>query len=238
MLITKRVLGHQAFNFHWRYHLTKLTHLSFADDLMLFCGGSVDYAMTLNKALLDFSSASGLHPNASKSCVFVTGFDERYKQAILNIFGFPIGSLPIKYLGVPLITTKLSYGDYLPMIERITSRIQSWTSKFLSYAGCLQLIQSVLFHIQGFRTGLFLLPKRVLLRVEQIIRAFLWKGSEMRRGGAKVAWDDLVFPKSEGGLGIKKLEDQNMANLAKHLWNICQHNPTSNWVLWARTNLL
>ena len=53
-----------------------------------------------------------------------------------------------------------------------------------------------------------------------------------------MAWEDLTIPKSEGGLGIKKLEDWKKAGLAKHLWKICLHNPTSNWATWARANLL
>ena len=238
MLINKRVGEHQTFAFHWRCNLTRTTHLSFADDLMLFCGDSVESASTLKKALTDFSLASGLHPNESKSCIFIAGSDERYKQAVLNIFRFPLGSLPIKYLGIPLITTRLMYGDCLPMIESITMRIKSWTTKILSYAGRVQLIQSVMFGVQEFWASILYLPKRVLQKVEQIIRAFLWKGPEMSNGGAKVEWEELTKPKSKGGLGIKKLEDWNTASLAKHLWNICKHNPTSNWAAWARANLL
>ena len=124
------------------------------------------------------------------------------------------------------------------MIERLTSRIKSWTTRFLSFAGRLQLIQSVLFGIQGFWTSILYLPKRVLLKVEQLIRAFLWKGPELSKGGAKVAWEELTNPKNEGGIGLKKLEDWNKACLAKYLWTICLHNPTSNWATWARANLL
>ena len=154
MLISKRVREQQSFAFHWRCNLTRMTHLSFADDLMLFCGDSEESASILKKALTDFSSASGLHLNASKSCVFIASPDERYKQVVLRIFGFPLGSLPIRYLGIPLITTRLTYGDCLPMIECITMQVKSWTTKFLSYAGRLQLIQSVLFRVQGFWTSL------------------------------------------------------------------------------------
>ena len=42
----------------------------------------------------------------------------------------------------------------------------------------------------------------------------------MRRGKAKVAWDDLCLPKHEGGLGIRHLEKFNVALMTKHIWNI------------------
>ena len=48
----------------------------------------------------------------------------------------------------------------------------------------------------------------------------------------------MTTPKTEGGLGLNKLEDWNKASLAKHLWKICLHNPTSNWAICARANLL
>ena len=40
--------------------------------------------------------------------------------------------------------------DIILSIDKITARIASWTSKVLSFAGRLQLIQSVLFSIQAF----------------------------------------------------------------------------------------
>ena len=39
----------------------------------------------------------------------------------------------LKYLGVPLITTMCKAEDCRPLVDRITRKIQSWTSRFLSY---------------------------------------------------------------------------------------------------------
>ena len=62
------------------------------------------------------------------------------------------------------------------------------------------------------------------------MRSFLWKGPELGKGGAKVAWVDLACPLEEGGLGIKRIEEWNLASMDLHIWRICQHNPTSSWV--------
>ena len=64
------------------------------------------------------------------------------------------------------------------------------------------------------------------------------EGSKSRKGGVKVAWEDLSLPLDEGGLGIKKLHDWNIAAMGKHLWKLIQPAPTSSWALWARANLL
>ena len=57
-------------------------------------------------------------------------------------------------------------------------------------------------------------------------------------GGSKVAWEDLTLPLDEGGLGMKKLVEWNMASMGTHLWKLCQPLPSSNWAAWARANLL
>ena len=60
----------------------------------------------------------------------------------------------------------------------------------------------------------------------------------METGGAKVAWEDLTCPLKEGGLGIKKLTDWNVALMSKHLWSLSQPLLFSNKAAWARVNLL
>ena len=157
---------------------------------------------------------------------------------MLDLFRIPCGSLPVKYLGVPLITTRLSYSACKPLVDSITARISSWTAKFLTFAGRLQLIKSVLCSIQSFWNSLFVLPKKVMNQVEQILRRFLWKGSSLAKGGAKVAWEDLTFPLDEGGLGIKRLHTWNIASIGKHLWSLCLPSSSSSWAQWARANLL
>jgi hypothetical protein len=38
------------------------------------------------------------------------------------------GHLPVRYLGVPLISTRLYVADYGSLMNRITRRIDSWLS--------------------------------------------------------------------------------------------------------------
>lgn len=46
--------------------------------------------------------------------------------------GFALGELPIRYLGVPIVTRSLAAKDCKILIEKITARVKHWTSKFLS----------------------------------------------------------------------------------------------------------
>lgn len=48
--------------------------------------------------------------------------------------------------------------------------------------------------------------------------AFLWKGKDGPVTGAKVNWDQVCRPKEEGGLGIKRLIEWNVACLVRLVW--------------------
>ena len=111
----------------------------------------------------------------------------------------------MKYLGVPLISSRLKVVDCKGLVDRITAKVRHWTCRTLSFAGRVQLINSVLFSIQVYWASLFLLPGQVVKNVEQIMRSFLWSGSDMSTTRAKVAWDQVCLPRKEGGLGIKRI---------------------------------
>ena len=141
MVLAKKTSEDPRFSFHWRCHNTKTSHLCFADNLILFCGGSIQATSILHEALSIFSVHSGLQPNRSKSSIFVAGDNEGLLNAIGDLFGFTKGDLSFKYLGVPLITTRLTSDDCKIFVDRMVARIHNWTSRALSYAGRLQLIQ-------------------------------------------------------------------------------------------------
>ena len=58
MIIRKNIEEQQQlgspFMYHWRCQKTGLTHLCFADDLLLFCGGSLDSVGLLHRSLTVF----------------------------------------------------------------------------------------------------------------------------------------------------------------------------------------
>ncbi|GKF34194.1 hypothetical protein Tco_0107394 [Tanacetum coccineum] len=64
------------------------------------------------------------------------------------------------------------------------------------------------------------------------MKGFLWSHKDLKRGSAKVAWKDIYAPKSQGGLGIKRLGPWNETLLCKHLWNLITKKE-SLWVKWV-----
>lgn len=160
--ILKMMSGPPDFKLHPMSKGLKLTHLIFAEDLMIFCNGDVSSIQRVMEALRHFNSATGLVANEEKSNIFLAGIAESVQAEILDITGFSEGSLPIRYLGLPLSSKKWGKMDCLQLVEKITHRITAAYSRNISYAGRLQIIKAVLFSIYNFWGAVFILPKSVL----------------------------------------------------------------------------
>ena len=152
---------HGVFMYHPKCKKISLTHLCFADDLLIFSKGNLSSILGIQNVLNVFYAMSGLQLNCAKSELFSSGVGKGNLDEIQHVTGFKTGSLPVRYLGVPLVTRRLTDKDCRPLVERITSRINHWSAKLLSFAGRLQLVQTVLYTIQNYWCRQFLLPKSV-----------------------------------------------------------------------------
>lgn len=96
----------------------------------------------------------------------------------MQCLGYSESRFPIKYLGIPLVSTRLLFKRCQPLIDKILCRLTSWTSKLLSYAGRVQLIRSVLFALQVFWSQCFIIPKSMIVHIESFCGQFLWSGQK------------------------------------------------------------
>jgi hypothetical protein len=93
----------------------------------------------------------------------------------------------------------------------------------------------VLYTIQIYWSNIFILPKKVIRLIEQKFNRFLWNGSDACAAKAKVSWDALYVPKTEGDLGLRKLEDWIRTSILKHIWNLFT-KAGSLRVAWVKMN--
>jgi hypothetical protein len=114
----------------------------------------------------------------------------------------------------------------------LKSVIQCWMGKYLSYAGRLELIKSVLHGMVQFWISIFPIPAIVINKITSLCRNFLWTGDMRRSKSALVAWKQVCLPKDEGGLGIHDIKARNDSFFAKHLWNI-HLKADSLWIRWV-----
>ena len=148
---TLMVIGsHKDFKFHPICKKLKLNHLSFVDDLMLFCNGDLFSAQLLCKGLESFAETLGLCANLAKSAVYLVGLPTDIKAKIAQEIRLPFGFLSFWYLGIPLTSKSISATDYDVLVKKMSARIRSWYAKNLSYAARVQLITSVLMNISSY----------------------------------------------------------------------------------------
>jgi hypothetical protein len=190
LLLEENTYGNPSFGFHPKCANLKLNHLCFADDLLIFSATTLNSVRFIKDVMVEFESLSGLRANPAKSNIFCVGITDAEKGKLMNFLQIREGHLPIRYLGVPLISKKLSAADYEVLVSRISDRIDSWLSKHLTFAGRLQLISSVLCSLQVFWTWVFVLPQKIIHLLEQKLNRFLWCGLDVK-AKAKVSWEKI-----------------------------------------------
>ncbi|GJT04320.1 hypothetical protein Tco_0838782 [Tanacetum coccineum] len=128
-------------------------------------------------------------PQEVRNAIFSMGNDK-----LPSPDGYRLRMLPVKYLGVPLGSSRLIYRNYKELVEKVKNKINDCNNKFLSFAGKVKLVHSVL--------------------------ASMNCHGDMRKGRAKVVWEAVCLPKHEGGLGIRRLNIFNKALITRHIWSI------------------
>ncbi|KAG7586730.1 Reverse transcriptase zinc-binding domain [Arabidopsis thaliana x Arabidopsis arenosa] len=83
----------------------------------------------------------------------------------------------------------------------------------------------------------FRLPRECIREIDKVCSAFLWSGAEMSSKKAKIAWGNVCKPKTEGGLGLRNLQEANNVCCLKLVWRIIS-NRSSLWVQWVDMYLL
>nr|XP_043619767.1 uncharacterized protein LOC122591571 [Erigeron canadensis] len=162
------------------------------------------------ESLDDFENASDLAPSVPKSTAYFCNVLNHVKLSILSVLPFEESSLPVKYLGVPLVSTRLVYRDCNELVEKVRNRVPDWKNKSLSFAGRLQLLQSVLGSMNVYWSTMFMLPSRVINEVEQIMRSFLWqKGFLLSASVSDLIHDNMWSWPTEWGNILPPIEDNS-----------------------------
>ncbi|KAL0373166.1 UNVERIFIED_CONTAM: Retrovirus-related Pol polyprotein from type-2 retrotransposable element R2DM [Sesamum calycinum] len=209
-LLRYRVHNAPYYQFHWKCKEQRILSLCFADDVLLFYRADIPSIQVIKNTLWQFAELSGLKVNPNKSQIILSWAAQQEKQQILDTLGFQEGCLPVKYLGVPLISSRLTIADCKPLINKLESRIAGWSHLNLTFPGRAQLIKSVLSTLHSYWASVFILHKGIIKILEAKMRKFLWQGST-GRGYAKVAWTQICRPKEEGGLGFRSILVMNQA---------------------------
>ncbi|KAL2248256.1 UNVERIFIED_CONTAM: hypothetical protein Sindi_2677900 [Sesamum indicum] len=145
----------ELFSFHWKCDTARVFQLGFADDVLLFCHADMDSIRVFKTGLNRFAEWSGLRLNEDKSHLIISRSAQGLLEEMMTVLGFQEGVLPMKYLGLPLLSSRLTISDCRPLLLKIDKRIAGWEGISLSYADATGLR----FGLNGFtRDGYEKLP--------------------------------------------------------------------------------
>ncbi|KAJ9186725.1 hypothetical protein P3X46_002268 [Hevea brasiliensis] len=139
-----------------------------------------------------------------------------------------------RYLGVPLLHSRVTKATYQYIVDKVRKKLNSWNVKKLSLAGRVTLARSVLAAIPIYSMQTACIPQAVCHEVDKLCHQFIWGASAAKKKIALVSWERVQLPKEMGGLGFHNLSMLNNAFLLKLAWEIST-NPHALWVQVVRS---
>ncbi|XP_042964506.1 uncharacterized protein LOC122298703 [Carya illinoinensis] len=200
---------------------TLVTHLLYADDVLIFTNGGRMSMRRLMATLHRYEKISGQLISPSKSTIFFPShMSLARKNDLKGISGFEEGSWPCVYLGVPLYLGRLKISLFDGILARIQKKLAGWKSKMLSFGGKILLLRHVLNSMPIHILSVVKVPKAVFGMINKIFSDFLWGSSLGNKKRKWVAWHQMCKPVEEGGIGIRDLVEVQQSLFMKFGWKL------------------
>ena len=145
-------------------------------------------------------------------------------------FGCKVGKLHTTYLGLHLGVPHKSSRVRDVIEKRFKRKLAAWKKQYLFKGGRLILIKYTFSNLPIYFMSLFVILKKMIIKLERIQREFLWGDMEERRKIHLVSWLVICKDKKHGRLGLRHLEGFNQALLGKWLWRF----PLENESFWRK----
>lgn len=84
-------------------------------------------------------------------------------------------SIPFKYWGIPIKSSRLNKNVCQLLLHMICANIIGWALKRLTYAGKVELINSVLMSMHTYWGQMFIIPQYITNKVNETCQNFLWR---------------------------------------------------------------
>jgi hypothetical protein len=146
--------------------------LQYVDDTILCMEDDEEKARNIKLLLYMYEQMDGLKINFEKSKILLVGGDNELAVKYVDLFNCQVGMFPIRYLGVPIATSRLHVVDWARMEEKADKKLDIWQGNTLSMVGRTALINSSLINTTIYHMSMFLLPKTVVNRMDKCRRKF------------------------------------------------------------------
>ncbi|XP_060188663.1 uncharacterized protein LOC132617631 [Lycium barbarum] len=111
----------------------KLIHLGFADDLLLFCKGEPQTIQLLFDKFQNFSEASRLVANLSKSSMYCGGLSSEKEQELIDLLGFSKGRAQL--IKSVLFSIQVFWAQVFILPKKVIKTIEATCRTFLWTGG-------------------------------------------------------------------------------------------------------
>lgn len=140
-----------------------ISHLLFADDSLLFFWASADHAQVIKRILSTYQVATGqLLGPAKCSLMMGNACDQHEENIVKHILQIQSAAFDEKYLGLPVPDGCMKAGNFQTIREKFLKRLSDWAEKYLSLAGKVVLIKTVLQGPSSICYGSFQVSSRPL----------------------------------------------------------------------------
>ncbi|KAE8723356.1 MORC family CW-type zinc finger protein 3 isoform 2 [Hibiscus syriacus] len=217
-----------------------LTHLQFADDLILFYRDSPTHILNIRRVLRVFSLMSGLHLNLSKSSLYVINMEDDILKEWAYEAGYGVGSFPTVYLGLPLGAKKNSEFLWDPVIQKFNNRLAGWKASSLSMAKRLVLVKSVLSSLLIFFLYIFKILFKASQKLNSLMAKFFWGKGSTKKRIHWVNWKMVCQPYEEGGLRVLDLNLVNrvlLGSVSSRFMDLERSGGNFEWNKWVWSGL-
>lgn len=183
-----------------------ISHLLFADDILLFSIASTPSVKHMCTILEYFSQISGQQINLTKfKVLFLVGIRNTLKRDLLTLLQVSETTSLGSYLGFPLSHGNFNAQCFSGILTKLTSKLMAWENRYLNFSGRAVLIKSVLSSIPLHIMQCIKLPQSTLSSIDKLIRFFLWGGSSTSQSKSivhYVSWKIVTKPLHENSLNI------------------------------------
>ena len=162
----------------------QISHLLFADDMLVFCRADKSSIKGLNGIIKNLHLNTGLKVNRGKTKVYFSKSCSNQNE-LTAILGVSISSLPSKYLGLPRTISYIKSRHFIPLIDKCRSKVEGWILKKLSFAGRVELIKTVLQNTLSYWALSFKIPESTIKELERMSANFLWN-NKMHAGSGQI----------------------------------------------------
>jgi hypothetical protein len=142
--------------------------------------------------------------NYHNSNIYPINVSQERIDVLAGTFDCQIGSFPFTSLGLPMGTTKPKVEDFLPLVQRIERRLIA-TSNFVTQAGRVEMMNSVLSALPTFYMGKIKMPPTVIKQIDKYRKQCMWRGLDLNAKNPTISCMEACYKTKEarGSMNFK-----------------------------------